>query len=126
MKAPILIAKHPDFPKRRLLLIEDRYDAPDFTYYLKAFLNAFTTNKVSNRHLDHSKLPVQHVNVYNMFWFHPQGIQDNEEDLNDVVKALPRSAQNPHGQFDTVIAIVNDRAESTGLDGKREMIDLNE
>ena len=106
--------------------LEDRYDAPNFTYYLKAFLNAFTTNKVSNRHLDHSKLSFQHVNVYNMFRFHPQGIQDNEEDLNDVVKALPQSAQNPHGRFDTVIAIVNDRAESTGLDGKREMIDIHE
>jgi hypothetical protein len=124
-KAPISIAKHPNFPRRQLSLIEDRYDAPDFTYYLKAFLNAFTTNKVSNRHLDHSKLPFHHVDVYNMFRFHPQGIQDDEEE-NDLVRALPRSAQNPRGRFDTVIAILNDRAESTGLDGKREIISIHE
>jgi Plavaka transposase/Domain of unknown function (DUF6830) len=120
-KAPISIAKHPDFPRRRLSLIEDRYDAPDFTYYLKAFLNAFTTDKVSNQHLDRCKLPFHYVNVYNMFRFHPQGIQDDEEE-NDLVRALPRSAQNPRGRFDTVIAIVNDRAESTGLDGKRKKL----
>ena len=124
-RAPISRAKHPNFPRHQLSLIEDRYDAPDFTYYLKTFLNAFTTNQVSNRHLDDSKLPFHHVDVYNMFRFHPQGIQDNEEE-NDLVRALPRSAQNPRGRFDTVIAIVNDRAESTGLDGKRETIAIHE
>ena len=66
-KAPILIVKHPNFPRHQLSLIEDKYDAPDFTYYLKAFLNAFTTNKLSNQHLDHSKLLFHYVNVYNMF-----------------------------------------------------------
>jgi hypothetical protein len=116
-KARISIAKHPNFPKRQLSLIEDRHNAPDFSYYLKVFLNDFTTEKVSSRHLDQSKLPFQHVNVYNMFRFHPQGIQDDEEE-SDLVKALPLSAQNPHGRFDTVIAIINNTAESTGLDGK--------
>jgi hypothetical protein len=115
-KAQISIAKYPDFPKRQISLIEDRHNAPDFSYYLKFFLNALTTNKVSNQHLDQSKLPFQHVNVYNMFRFHPQSIQDDEEEI-DLVRALPRSDQNPCGRFDTVIAIVGNTAESTGLDG---------
>ena len=73
-----------------------------------------------SRQLNQSKLPFLHVNVYNIFRFHPQGIQDEEEE-SDLVRALPRSAQNPRGRFDTVIAIINDTAESTGLNGKREL-----
>ena len=124
-KAIISMAKHPNFPRHWLSLIEDRQDAPDFTYYLKAFLNSFTTNKVPNQHLDQSKLPFQNVHVYSMFSFHPQGIQDDKEE-SDLVRALPHSAQNPHGQFDTVIAIINDTAESTSLDSKREIIAIHE
>lgn len=52
-----------------------------------------------------------------MFRFHPQGIQDDEEE-SDLVRAFPRSRENPKGRFDTVIAIINDTAESTGLEGK--------
>jgi hypothetical protein len=116
-KAKISIAKHPTFPRRQLSLIEERHNAPDFSFYLKAFLNTLSTNKVSTQHLDQSKLPFQHVNVYNMFRFHPQGIQDDEEE-SDLVRAFPRSRENPKGRFDTVIAIINDTAESTGLEGK--------
>ncbi|KAF8958090.1 hypothetical protein BDZ97DRAFT_1668870, partial [Flammula alnicola] len=45
-------------------------------------------------------------------------VHDNEEE-KDLVKALPRSAKNPCGRFDTVIAIVKDEAESTGVAGTR-------
>ena len=58
-----------------------------------------------------------------MFRFHPQGIHDEEEE-SDIVKAFPHSAQHPHGQFDTVIAIINETAESTGLAGKRPIISI--
>ena len=123
-KALISIAKHPNFPRCQLTLIEDKHNAPDFIYYLKAFLNLFTTKKIANRHLDQSKLPFQHVNVYNMFCFHPQGIHDDEEET-DIIRALPWSTQNLCGRFDTVIAIINDTAESTGLAGKRLIIAIN-
>ena len=56
------------------------------------------------------------VNVYNMFQFHPQGLQDGEEE-DDIVRAIPTSKQLPHGHFDTVVAIVQDTAESTGVKG---------
>jgi Plavaka transposase len=120
-KAQISIAKHPNFPRRQISLIEDRHKAPDFSYYLKAFLNEFTAKKLSTQHLDQSKLPFQHVNTYNMFRFHPQSIQDElEGEESDLVRALPPSgsSENPRGRFDTVIAIINDTAESTGLEGK--------
>ena len=58
-----------------------------------------------------------------MFRFHPQGIHDEEEE-SDIVRAIPRSSQHPRGQlqFGTVIAIINETAESTGLAGKRPII----
>ncbi|KAF8958698.1 hypothetical protein BDZ97DRAFT_1591405, partial [Flammula alnicola] len=115
-KPSISIAKFPNFPNRNLSLIEDKHQAPDFTYYLKVYLNAFATKPVQPRFLNESTLPFTKVDVYNMFRFHPEGVHDNEEE-KDLVKALPRSAKNPRGRFDTVIAIVKDEAESTGVAG---------
>lgn len=115
-KSLISIAKHPNFPNRLLSLIEDRHQAPDFTFYLKIFLMALTTNHIQHRLLDESDLPFKHVDVYNMFRFHPEGINDGEEE-NDIVKAIPRSPQNPDGHFDTVVVILGNEAESTGLAG---------
>ena len=122
-KSPISIAKHPSFPNRQLSLIEEKHHAPDFTYHLKVFLSKLLSKPIQNRHADDIPLPFTKVDVYNMFRFHPEGIQDNDEE-NDLVKALPRSAQNPHGRFDTVIAIVDDEAESTGVVG--ELTSINE
>jgi hypothetical protein len=119
-KSLISIAKHPSFPNRQLSLIEEKHHAPDFTYYLKVFLNSFLSKPLPTRAVNENSLPFKKVNIYNMFRFHPEGIQDNDEE-NDLVKALPQSLQNPHGRFDTVIAIVNDEAESTGVVG--ELID---
>jgi len=55
-----------------------------------------------------------------MFRFHPDELHDNEVE-NDIVRALPRSHQNPCGQFDTVVAYV-DKAlvESTGISGRKD------
>ena len=115
-RSHISIAKYPNFPNRQLSLIEDRHQAPDFTYYLKIFLITFTTKQIQHRHLDESDLALKQVDVYIMFHLHSEGIHDTEEE-NDLVKALPQSAQNPDGHFDTVIVIVGNEAESTGLAG---------
>ena len=112
----ISITKYPNFPNRQLSIIEERHEVPDFTYYLKVFLMAFTTKQIQHRWLDKSDLPFKQVDVYNMFQFHPEGIQDNEEE-NDVVKALLLSPQNLEGHFDTVVVIVGNEAKSIGLAG---------
>ena len=112
----ISIAKYPNFPNRLLSLIEERHQAPDFTYYLKVFLMGFTTKPTQHRRLDESDLPFKQVDVYNMFRFHPEGINDSDEE-KDLVKAIPRSAQNQDGHFDTVVVIAGNEAESTGLAG---------
>ena len=77
---------------------------------------ALTTKQIQHRQLDDRELPFKQVDVYNMFRFHPEGLQDTEEE-NDIVKALPITAENKDGQFDTVVVIVGDEAESTGLAG---------
>jgi len=77
---------------------------------------ATTGKPIQNRWLDESNLPFNQVDVYNMFRFHPEGINDSEEE-NDLVKAIPQSLQNPDGRFDTVVVIVGNEAESTGLAG---------
>ena len=115
-KSLISIAKYPNYPSRQLSLIEERHKAPDFTYYLKVFLMALTNKQIQHRLLNESDLPFKQVDVYNMFIFHPEGLQDSKEE-NDIVKALPISAENQDGQFDTVVVIVGDEAQSTGLAG---------
>ena len=79
---------------------------------------AFTTKHIQKRRIHETGLPFKQVNVHNMFQFHPEGIQDTEEE-SDLVKALPQSAENTEdGQFDIVIVIVGNEAESTGLAGQ--------
>ena len=113
---PISLAKVPNYPGWAFSHIKDKHDAPDFEYYLKQYLNSFTDNPIGQRHLDHASLSFTKVDVYNMFRFHPQGIHDEEEE-KDLVKAIPKSEKLPRGRFDTVIALINDKAEATGLEG---------
>ena len=67
--------------------------------------------------LDATPLSFTKVNVYKMFRFRPEEIQDNEEE-KDTVKAIPMKPGLPHRWFDTVVVVVKDDAESTGLQGK--------
>jgi hypothetical protein len=113
-KPPISITKFPNFPNRPISLIEEKHNAPDFSHYLKHFLNAFAPSPISGRRLEvlHT-LPFTKVNAYNMFRFHPKSIHDvnveGEED--DIVKAIPKSRRLPFGRFDTVVVITKDDAE---------------
>ncbi|KAF8868438.1 hypothetical protein CPB84DRAFT_1819214 [Gymnopilus junonius] len=94
-KPPISIVKHPNFPNRQLSLIEDKHHAPDFTHYLKVFLNTFTTRPIQPRYLEQSILPFSHVNVYNMFRFHPEGIHDDEEEKDISPNAASKQQTYP-------------------------------
>ena len=123
-KPSISITKFPNFPNRPISLIEEKHNAPDFSHYLKHFLNAFAPSPISGRRLEvlHT-LPFTKVNAYNMFRFHPKSIHDvnveGEED--DIVKAIPKSRRLPFGRFDTVVVITKDDAESTGLAGEEHI-----
>ena len=113
----ITLAKNPHYPGRDFPFIHDKHDAPDFEFYLKQYINQFTSRPIGQRQLDQTPLSFSKVDVYKMFRFHPEEIQDNEEE-NDIIKAIPMSGRLPHGRFDTVVVIVKDEAESTGLHGE--------
>ena len=116
-KPPISIAKYPNHPNKLISLIESTHKAPGLTKYLKEFLNTFLTdNRTSNRQAYSFDLPFQHLNVYNMFKFHPVSLTD-DSDANDIVKAIPCSSKLPNGRFDTVVVINSPEAEATGLLG---------
>jgi len=118
-KPSISIAKTPNFPNRSIAVIKDKHQAPHFDHYLKVYLNSFADNPypLCSQALEDAPCPITKVNVFNMFRFHPTAIYDDKEE-KDTVKAIPCSSKVPDGQFDTVIAITGDDAESTGLAGK--------
>jgi hypothetical protein len=73
---------------------------------------------LSLRQIENSILPFNNVDVYSMFRFHPEAVQDDNENENDIVRAIPFSTSHPRGRFDTVVVIDSDSAEATGLEGK--------
>jgi hypothetical protein len=112
------IAKHPAFPKSLITIVEEKHNAPDFDYYLKVYINNLQTTPIPHRQLDNHTLPFTRVNVYNQFHVHPTLIHDDDTNCLDTVKALRKSRTHPYGRFDTVVALVDNRAESTGLEGQ--------
>jgi hypothetical protein len=99
-----------------MAFILDQHRTPDFEYYLKLYLTKFQVNPLSRHIIDNHSLPFTKVDVFDMFRFHPETLQDEGEE-NDLVKAIPASSKLPNGRFDTVVALVSDTAESTGLQG---------
>ena len=116
--ATISITKHPAFSKCPISLIQKLHNAPDFDYYLKAYINRLQTTQLPLCQLNNHALPFTQVNIYNQFHLHPTVIHDDDPDSADVVKALQKSQTHPYGRFDTVVALVNASAESTGLAGQ--------
>ena len=114
--ARISIPKFPSHPDRSIAFILDKHCAPDFEYYLKLYLTKFQGDPLSSRVVDNHSLPFTKVDVFDMFRFHPEKLQDEGEET-DMVKAIPASSKLPNGRFDTVVALVSDTAESTGLQG---------
>lgn len=114
------VAKFPPFPSRHLTTIETKFNAPHFSHKLKEYLNKFTLNPASRSTLPNYPLPFQHVDVYSQFKFNAHSLWEEGDDPvyePMTVKALPISTANPHGRFDTIVALWNDDAESTGVVG---------
>lgn len=111
------IAKFPDYPQYPISSIERQHNAPDFSFYLKKFLNSFREPRITTQVLTTTVLPFSHLDVYKMFRFQPTALNDNEEE-HDIVKAIPKSKEFPDGRFDTVVVITSDEAESHGLAGR--------
>lgn len=113
----IYLAKYPHHPNRPISYLLTKYRAPDFAHHLKLYLSKFQTNSASLRLLNQYSLPFTKVDVYDMFRFRLDSLQDEMEE-KDMVKAVPPSKQLPDGRFDPVVIMVSDEAESTGLAGQ--------
>ena len=114
------VAKFPPFPSRHLTTIETKFKAPHFSHKLKEYLNKFTLNPASRSTLPNYPLPFQHVDIYSQFKFNAHSLWEESDDPvyePMTVKALPISEANPHGRFDTIVALWNDDAESMGVVG---------
>jgi len=114
----ISIAKHLAFPKSPIALVKAKHNALDFDHYLKVYINGLQTTPLPLRQLDNHTLPFSQVHVFNQFHLHPTVIHNDEPDSPDVVRALRKTETHPYGRFDTVVALVGDDAESTGLAGQ--------
>lgn len=113
----IMIAKFPPSPKRLITSIEEMHRAPLFSFYLKEFLNKFldSDNRTSNRRAQDYPLPFERLDIFHQFKFKVPA--QNENDMDDTVKAIPVSKDNPSGRFDTVIFLNSPLAKSVELNG---------
>jgi hypothetical protein len=116
-KEGIFRAKYPHHPHSPIIHLLHKYQAPDFEYYLKIYLSKFQTTPVTSYLLNQRSLPFTKVDIYDMFRFRLDPLQDGDEE-KDFVKAMPPSKQLPCSRFDPVIVMVSDKAESTGLTGQ--------
>jgi len=116
-RSTITLAKKPQYSSHPLQIIQATHNCPQLQHHLKQYLNNFLPEPLLNHQIQASIIPFNNVDVYSMFRFHPETIQDDDED--DIVKAIPSSMSHPEGRFDTVIFIDNENAEATGLEGKR-------
>ena len=117
-RIPKSLAKYPNYPKRTISQVEQLHNAPEFGRHLKQYLNTFSIQPISARSLYHAILPdLFTIDIYNMFHFQPEALQDDNEEETDIVKAMPISQSHPNGRFDTVVVMVSEEAESTSLEG---------
>lgn len=87
---------------------------PSFTQDLKAYLEMLklSATNVSVCEACTQVLPFEHLDVYYSFKFSPEQLEEGV-DLKDIVKASPLNG----GQFDTVIVMTSEEAESVSLEG---------
>jgi hypothetical protein len=125
---PQLIGKHPPYPQRQLSIIQDKHNAPHFSQHLKEFLNSFLHNPTTNQRAQFYTLPFDCLDVWTQFKFQPHNLQDNSDidsEEKDTVKSIPKnSPHQPNGQFDTVVALRSNEAESTGVEGMSHNINF--
>jgi len=84
---------------------------------LKVYINALLPTPLPLHQLDDHRLPFTQVHIFNQFYLHLSAIHDDEPEFPDIVRDLCKSQTHPYGQFDTVVVLVNDSVESTGLAG---------
>lgn len=111
---PIVIAKRSPTPNRPITVIERTHKAPQFGNHLKQYLNSSLDRQLGRRRLERADLPIDKVDTFPQFRFHPASLHDEDMESN-TVKAFPGLK---NGRFDTVVVMDGEGAEATGLEGR--------
>ncbi|THU75342.1 hypothetical protein K435DRAFT_707335 [Dendrothele bispora CBS 962.96] len=108
------MAKYPPEPNKSLSRIQTFHHAPNFEKHLKKYVNGFRpeNQRLRGKALDTTPLPFDRVDVWHQFKLNPTSLVDGEVWV-ETVKALPVWKHSTNTRFDTVIALVDDNAEST-------------
>jgi hypothetical protein len=61
--------------------------------------------------------PIDTVDVFTRFRFSPDQLNEDNE-VADIVRAVPPSEELPDGRFDTVVVMDSDEAEATAMAGR--------
>lgn len=120
----ITIAKFSPSPNKLIKAIEQTHCAPNFSFYLKEFLNRHLEpeHRTSIRRAQDYLIPFERLDIFHQFKFILPA--ENENNVNDTVKAIPRSKDNPAGRFDTIIFLNSPDAESIQLTGRYTTINV--
>lgn len=116
----ILLAKYPTRKNQDIKEIMEKHDCPGFLSDLTRFINSFNDDSLAAGRLRNASLPFNSLDIYHGFRFCLDSLGndvDMGDEETDSVKAKPRSSGSPP-RFDTVIVMVSDECESTGLQGK--------
>jgi hypothetical protein len=116
-RSAISLSKKPQYPLRPISVVQETHNASQFQRHLRQYLNTLLPNPLSVCVVESSLLPFHNIDVYTMFHFHPEALQDDELNENDIVRAVPCSPSLPSGRYDTVIVMESNNAEATGLEG---------
>jgi hypothetical protein len=126
----ILLAKYPTRKNQDIKEIMEKHDCPGFLSDLTRFINLLNDDILTAGHLRNASLPFNSLDIYHGFRFCLDSLGndvDVGDEETDSVKAKPRSSGSLP-RFDTVIVMVSDECESTGLQGKCHslvLLDIN-
>jgi hypothetical protein len=122
MLTNIHMAKHPHERQKSLSRIAQSHDAPGFISALKLYMNSQLpkTQQAKKATALQASLPFTSLDVWHQFKFIPINLFDDDSDVpKEIVKAVPSSKKSLVPQYDTVIVLVSNEAESTAVIGCR-------
>lgn len=106
----ISLAKRPTHVNRSFTTVQKDHSCPTLQASLLKFVQDFRLHKKFKDAQRITGFPFQGINIYRQFKLRLVGMQEDDTDEAHTIKATP-------AQFDTVVVLTRDDAESTGLRG---------
>jgi len=106
----------------------EKHHCPGFLSVLTQFINSLNDNILAGGHLRQASLPFNSLDIYHGFRVFLNSLQNDIDVGNketDSIKAKPRTTGGSPTGFDTVIIMISDECQSTGLQGKCSLVLFN-